>query len=198
MATTTLPPGPKGRFLIGHLNELRTDLLGFYERSAREYGDVFLVRFGFRRVYVITHPDLIEEVLTSRHFIKHYALRMNQRLLGHGLLSSEGDFWRRQRKLAQPAFHRERIAAYAEVMVAFAGRRLGERSDDMLGLNSGEGVRPDLGADAVELRISERNPIEGTYLTDSVPLAGDHDQGRGSPIQADLDYATVNRHHFPD
>ena len=73
-----------------------------------------MLRFGFTRVYLISHPDLIEEVLVAeaRNFIKHFALRMNRLMLGNGLLTSEGDFWLRQRRLIQPAFHRERIAGY--------------------------------------------------------------------------------------
>src|SRR5258707_12105911 len=99
MAEKRLPPGPPAHFLTGHLPELRRDLLGLYTRCAREYGDVSLLRFGLRPVYIISHPDLIEQVLTSRNFIKHYPLRMTPRLLGNGLLASRGDFWRRQPRL---------------------------------------------------------------------------------------------------
>ena len=68
---------------------------------------------------LLNHPDLVEEVLVTknRHFIKHFPLRQARPSLGNGLLTSEGDFWRQQRRLAQPAFHRDRIAAYAAVMV---------------------------------------------------------------------------------
>jgi cytochrome P450 len=125
MATRTLPPGPPGHFLFGHLSELRRDLLAFYTRSAREHGDVMLIRFGLKPVYVISHPDLIEEVLTSRNFIKHYALRMNRLLLGNGLLSSEGDFWLRQRRLIQPAFNRDHLNRYAATMIDYSVRRAG-------------------------------------------------------------------------
>jgi cytochrome P450 len=122
MAVKALPPGPPGHFLTGHLPELRRDLLGLYLRCAREYGDVSLLRFGLRPVYLINHPDLIEQILNSRNFIKHYALRMNRRLLGNGLLVSEGDFWLRQRRLIQPAFLPQRIASYAAVMIDYTER----------------------------------------------------------------------------
>jgi cytochrome P450 len=97
-------------------------MLGLYTRCAREYGDCVLLRLGLTPAYLLFHPDLIEQVLLSRNFIKHYALRMNRRLLGEGLLSSEGDFWLRQRRLIQPAFLRERIAGYAAAMVEQAER----------------------------------------------------------------------------
>ncbi|MFM7148321.1 MAG: cytochrome P450 [Gemmataceae bacterium] len=123
MAKTVLPPSPPGHFLFGHLSELRKDLLGFYSRIHREQGDVALIRFGLRPVYLINRPDLIEEVLTSRNFIKHYALRMNRLLLGNGLLSSEGSFWLRQRRLIQPAFNRGHLEGYAETIKSYSERR---------------------------------------------------------------------------
>jgi cytochrome P450 len=125
MPVKTLPPGPPGHFLLGHLRELRQDVLGLYERTARAYGDVALLRFGLKPVYAVSHPDLIEEVLTSRNFMKHYALRMNRLLLGNGLLSSEGDFWLRQRRLIQPAFNRDHLNRYAETMIAYSERWAG-------------------------------------------------------------------------
>jgi cytochrome P450 len=122
MGTRARPPGPPGRFLTGHLGELRRDTLGLFTRCAREYGDCVLLRYGLTPVYLLFHPDLIEQVLHSRNFIKHYALRMNRRLLGNGLLSSEGDFWLRQRRLIQPAFLRDRIPGHATAMVEQAER----------------------------------------------------------------------------
>src|SRR5262249_13863192 len=79
-------------------------------------------------VYLVSHPDSIEEVLLekSRHFIKHFALRLNPEILGKGLLTSEGDFWLRQRRLIQPAFVRSRLAAYGPAMVAATERVLSE------------------------------------------------------------------------
>src|SRR4051812_28449219 len=130
-AVRTSPPGPKPRWLGGNLAAFRRDRLGFLTECARTYGDVVALRFGPRRMMVVNHPDLVEEVLVAnnRHYIKHFALRMTEQTLGNGLLTSEGDFWRRQRRLAQPAFHRERIAAHAEVMVAFTERMLESWAD---------------------------------------------------------------------
>jgi cytochrome P450 len=124
----TLPPSPPGRFLTGHVREFQQDRLKFMTRCVHDYGDVTALRLGPRRVFLVNHPDPIEEVLVtqSRHFIKHFALRLNPLILGKGLLTSEGDFWLRQRRLIQPAFIRSRLAAYGPAMVAAAERVLAE------------------------------------------------------------------------
>jgi cytochrome P450 len=128
MSLAPLPPGPRGHFLTGNLPEFRRGRLAFFTECARTHGDLVSVRFGPRRVNLVCHPDLIEEVLVtrSRDFIKHFALRLNPLVLGNGLLTSEGDFWLRQRRLIQPAFQKSRIAAYAGDMLASADRVLGE------------------------------------------------------------------------
>jgi cytochrome P450 len=122
MAASQRPPGPKGRPLLGHLTDLRRDQLGFLRRCAREFGDVVEVRYGPRPVVLLNHPRHVEEVLVTQHrvFAKGRFYALLRPLLGRGLLTSEGEFWLRQRRLAQPAFHRERVAAYADLMVAYA------------------------------------------------------------------------------
>ena len=84
-----------------------------------------MARIGPRRICVVSEPELVREVLVNQQRIvtKTRALRRAALLLGNGLLTSEGDEWRQQRRLVQPAFHRERIAGYADTMAAFAGRR---------------------------------------------------------------------------
>ncbi len=123
-----LPPGPRGHWLTGNLPEFRRDRLAFFTRCVREFGDVVRLRFGPRQVFLVGHPDLVEQVLVtrSRDFIKHFALRLNPLVLGKGLLTSEGDFWLRQRRLIQPAFQKARIAAYAADMLAAAEQVLGD------------------------------------------------------------------------
>jgi cytochrome P450 len=119
MVTASLPAGPKGTLLGGNLPELRRDWLGVLTRYARTYGDFVPLRFGPRRAFLLNHPDLVEEVQVTkqRNFVKSQVLRNGRRLLGNGLLVSEGDFWRRQRRLMQPAFHRQQVAGYGQVMV---------------------------------------------------------------------------------
>ncbi len=126
MQIQTLPQGPRGHALLGSLPDFQRDQLGFYARCAREFGDVVPTRFPFRRVVLIYHPEAIEEVLVtkSRDFVKSPVVRLLRPFLGDGLLISEGGVWLRQRRLLQPAFHRQRVAAYGEVMTAITARRL--------------------------------------------------------------------------
>src|SRR5262249_5500529 len=106
------PPGPPGLPLVGSLFRMRRDPLGFFTRVSEEYGDC--VRFRVGRGNVVTffrHPDQIKDVLvTHQHaFMKGRGLQWAKVFLGEGLLTSEGEFHTRQRRLSQPAFHRQRI-----------------------------------------------------------------------------------------
>ena len=120
------PPGPEQGFFDGLRSPLRHDPLGYMALAAREYGDIVCLRFFNLRTYLLFHPDLIEDVIVNnnRKFIKGRILRANRHLLGNGLITSEGDFWLRQRRMMQPAFHRNRIANYASTMTACATRLL--------------------------------------------------------------------------
>src|SRR5439155_2829938 len=95
---------------------------------ARAYGPFVALRLGPRRVILVSDADAIEQVLVThnQNFRKHFALRLNPLVLGNGLLTSEGDFWLRQRRLAQPAFQRQRIATYGAVMVEHTERLLAD------------------------------------------------------------------------
>jgi cytochrome P450 len=118
------------------------DWLGFYRRCADEYGDVVRIHLAHVPVYLLIHPRDIETVLVTKaaNFTKSADYRALARVLGRGLLTSEGDFWQRQRGLIQPAFHRQNILTYASVMTGAAGRMLeswkdqGERNlhEDMM------------------------------------------------------------------
>jgi cytochrome P450 len=122
-----LPPGPRGRWLVGSLPEFGRDLLGFLAGCARDYGDVVHFRLGRRPAYLLNRPDLVEQVLVDKQgtFIKHsFFWRHARRLFGEGLLTSEGEHWRRQHRLIAPAFQQERLERYAPVVV--------ERTETML------------------------------------------------------------------
>src|SRR5438093_2313755 len=130
-------PGPKGGLILGVRPEFNRDTLGFITRC-RAYGDVVRTRFLYVTAYFLYDPDDIEYILSTntKNFIKPRSMRSTffRRLVGNGLVTSEGDFWRRQRRLAQPAFHRQRMAGYGDVMAEYAMRavtrwRAGETRD---------------------------------------------------------------------
>ena len=122
-----LAPGPKGNAILGVMSDFSRDTFGFIERC-RDYGDVVSMRFLYLTAYFLYHPRDIEYVIATnaKNFIKSRNQRspLFRRLVGNGLLTSEGEVWRRQRRLAQPAFHRQRINAYAETMVDYAARMI--------------------------------------------------------------------------
>ena len=118
------PPGPKRTIPLSGLLAYRRGPLRFFQNLVQEFGDISYFRLGPQQAFFLNHPDYIKDVLVTNHqnFMKGLALQRAKRLLGEGLLTSEGEFHRRQRRLAQPAFHRQRIAAYAAVMTDYAAR----------------------------------------------------------------------------
>lgn len=108
------------------------DPLRFLREVREQHGDVVQVSIGPLEVTLVSHPDVVEDILVTRNRLWQKDAYLHQTLrpvLGDGLLSSEGDFWRRQRRLAQPAFHRDRIAGYGEIMVQHAMRLAGRWRD---------------------------------------------------------------------
>jgi len=105
---------------------MRRDPLDFFTGLARAHGDIVQFRLGDHEhnLYLLNHPDYIREVLVTldRSFTKWFSVDRIKEVLGQGLFVSEGEFHLRQRRLSQPAFHRERIASYADQMVALAVR----------------------------------------------------------------------------
>lgn len=121
------PPGPGGHPLLGILPEIRRDPLGFNLRITRQYGDILRARIALWPTYQVNHPDHVRHVLQANH--RNYSKRtfgfsVTRWLLGKGLATSEGAFWLRQRRLMQPAFHQQRIAAFGELMTRTAREAL--------------------------------------------------------------------------
>ncbi|HEV3469934.1 MAG TPA: cytochrome P450 [Pyrinomonadaceae bacterium] len=160
-------PGPRGHFLFGNGRDVTLNPTGFYMRMRREYGDVVRMRGlpGFYW-YLVAHPEGVERVLQTNqqnypkgpHFNKPLSL-----LVGRGLLTSEGEFWRRQRRLAQPAFHRQRVAALGGTMTSATLRML----ERWRGLQR-EGCTFDVAAEMTRLTLQ----IAGLTLF-GVDLGGD-------------------------
>ncbi len=125
MTQAVAPPVAPRLPFVGNALTFLKDPLRFLCETRDRYGDVVDVALGPMQVTLVSDPAIVEDILVgrSRLFQKDRFLRTSLRpVLGDGLLSSEGDFWRRQRRLAQPAFHRDRIRAYGDIMVRHATR----------------------------------------------------------------------------
>ena len=116
---TAIPIGPRSRIPFRFLRVMQRDPIPFLTRLARDYGDIVQFQVGPQVLVLVSHPDLIREMLVARphSFHKSRVMQRAKIILGEGLLTSENPLHQRQRRLAQPAFHRDRIARYAEVMV---------------------------------------------------------------------------------
>ena len=130
-AIQQFPPGPRSLIPGTRVFQFRRDVLGYLTQLSRDYGDAVSFTAGLRRFYVFYHPDAIRDVLVTHEdcFMKGPALRQARNMLGNGLLLSEGDFHKRQRRLAQPAFHPQRVGSYAAAMTHFA-KQLSDRWQD--------------------------------------------------------------------
>jgi cytochrome P450 len=117
-----------------------------FEHLAATYGRIAHYKLGWQHIVFINHPDFIREVLVNhqQEMIKERTQRRMKILLGEGLITSEGSFHMRQRRIAAPAFHRQRIAAYADVMVLRATLR-------RAGWHAGQAL--DIGAEMMQLAL---------------------------------------------
>jgi cytochrome P450 len=122
----TRPPGPHGLPFLGHALQYTRDPFGFMLRCAREYGPVSYARLSGRPHFLLAEPADVERVLITNHrnYSKGEVQAREASLFGNGLLLSQGDFWRSQRRIMQPAFHRRRVEGYAEIITASTERML--------------------------------------------------------------------------
>lgn len=127
----SLPPGPRGLAALGNVISFGRDWSGFLSRCQREYGDIVYFRFLNVPFCLVAHPDQIEEVLVKNasNFVKSRDYRALRAALGNGLLTSEGSYWQKQRKLIQPAFRHENVVSYARLMTDAAAGMLGNWHD---------------------------------------------------------------------
>ena len=135
-SSSAKPPGPRGLPFIGTSYMARRDPMATLTLWAQRFGDIVHYHFLGLQVYLLFNPQHIEQVLVGKagNLGKGLVARMNSELFGNGLLTSDGDFWRRQRRLSSPAFHRESIVRYAEITVEevvrmLAGWRHGDTHD---------------------------------------------------------------------
>ena len=114
-----MPPGPKGRLFFGTALEFLGDPLPSIDALRDRYGDTTMSTFGPYRFVFVHQPDDVQRVLVTNHrnYFKSRSYEGLRLALGNGLVTSEGDFWRRQRKLSQPAFHRQRLEGLVSTMV---------------------------------------------------------------------------------
>ena len=184
-AKTVCPPGPRARVPLQFVVQSAMDRLGFLQNFA-SYGDIaYMPGMGGLHFFMVNHPELIQDILVTNHraFIKSRALQVARRLLGEGLLTSEGDLHLRQRRLVQPAFHRQRMAAYAAVMSDYAAQTAARWA------TLGNGARVDMAQEMMHLTLA----IVGKTLFDADV------QGEASEIGAALTEALhmVNRLLLP-
>ncbi|MFC6725913.1 cytochrome P450, partial [Halobium palmae] len=162
------PPGPPELPGLGSTVAFLRDPLAFTTRCAREYGPVTSYTVGGRTFYQIDDPADIEDVLVRRNelFAKGELFQeMLNRVVGDGLLTSEGAFWRRQRHLVQPTFTPERLAAYGEVMTGAAEATAARWSD---------GETRDVHADMSELTLKiVASALFGVEIEDQTDVVGD-------------------------
>lgn len=112
---------PPARPIFGHAHAFRQDPLGFLVGAARDHGPLVELRLGPLRYFLVSEPQLIAEVLQTESdtFQRDTRSSRNNALVtGVSLLSTDGDTWRRQRRLVQPIFHQKRLAKLAETMEA--------------------------------------------------------------------------------
>jgi cytochrome P450 len=121
-----IAPARPGSFPFGNLGEFRRDGIHLFTRAAREQGDVARIRFGPNVLYQVNHPDGVQQVLqaNNRNYGRNtYANNLIKLVTRENLFTSDGDYWLRQRRLMQPAFHRRRMETFGEIMTAATHRR---------------------------------------------------------------------------
>jgi cytochrome P450 len=128
------PPGPHSFLPNKLLREFMHDPVKTLMDIAHSYGDICHFKFGKQHIYLLNNPHYIEEVLIKNHnnFIKSRGLQVSKRLLGEGLVTSEGEYHDRQRRLIQPTFHPTRIKGYGNIMTRYAVRMCQRWEDGMM------------------------------------------------------------------
>ena len=158
-------PGPRGLDLVRAVVGARTrDPLAYYGDLVARHGDVVSLRVGTKRFCLVNDPAVIEHVLkdNARNYTKGPSYERFRAFIGNGLLTSEGELWRRQRRLVQPLFHHESIARFTAVVAELASELLGEWEG-----HARAGAPVDVAADLMRLSLA----VVGRTLLGSDPSA---------------------------
>ncbi|MDP3769239.1 MAG: cytochrome P450, partial [Dehalococcoidia bacterium] len=118
MTAVRTAPGPRSYRPIGDLPAIQRDPLRVFMEARSQYGDAVRFRSGPFYMHFVVHPDGVNHILHDnwQNYGRGYSYRFLEPAVGQGLLTSEGELWLRQRRLAQPAFHRDRLAFFGSVM----------------------------------------------------------------------------------
>jgi len=184
MSTNPYPPGPKvGAFDGFLLATRRRDILNFLIKVADEYGDIAHFRIGSKRIFLLNHPDYIQKALTSHYesFVKGQQIRRTRHFLGEGLLTSEGEFHRRQRRLIQPAFHRNHFTAHEAIIMEHA-IRLSEGWQHGLQLDVMREMKGLMLAITSKMIFGAKTDAEADEINEAVGLVISQFQLFGSPL----------------
>jgi cytochrome P450 len=148
---TSTMPGPRGHLLFGSLLDIQRDPLSFLLTTRRQFGDTVRVRLGPKTIYIISDPEDIQHVLqeNARNYRKGAHYEMLKPVFGNGLMLSEGDFWLKQRRIVQPAFHRQRLGRFATTMTSLTEEMLGHWD-----VSAGRGRPIDVWREMVKLTLS--------------------------------------------
>jgi len=116
ITTSKTIPGPRGLPVLGMLPEMVRDMLGLFTNTAREYGGIAQFKLLSKSYLLVTNPDYVKYILQDnyKNYIRGRSVETGRVLLGNGLPLIDGDFWLRERRMLQPAFHRERLGKLAD------------------------------------------------------------------------------------
>lgn len=123
----TLPPSPEKQHLIfKNAYYMANWPIEFLFENYDTMGPIYWVKSPIRKIAVLNDPECVRHILqeNNRNYVKSFGYDPLKLLLGNGLLTSEGDFWRKQRRLAQPGFHKEKLAAIVDTMITCTGQLL--------------------------------------------------------------------------
>jgi cytochrome P450 len=153
--------------LLGHLPSFQADATGFLLQIAREQGDVAMFKLGRTDAVLLSHPDHVRQVLVDRagDFTKGRLMQRARRLLGDGLLTSEGDIHRQQRRRIQPVFTRERLQQYAALVPGLAASQISRWQASIP-------IRVDTEMDTLAMRVVVRALLGANIEAEAPALLG--------------------------